>query len=165
MNILEALDVGRAMRISEAYYRGENISHTVQMVYFAELGPADEKEKKAELLRIISELELAYHSCSEKLLKPFRRIVEEELIISRKEVSEGNYWNAIICVYNLEADMLKNHLERYPNIDSNLRVELALATKVARSMGGDIVCTLNEPEDDRDDAGIDRSGHDPRFRI
>ena len=138
----------RALEISRFLNRGYNLHHTCQMIYYAEC--AQENEKKEELLRSISELRLVYDEHRDKIPIPFRDNIELFLDCARGDIERGDYWGAIMDVFDIERNYLQEYLLKFPEIDKSFRPNVLLTKKIVEGIGGGLA--VAEPVDEENDA-------------
>ena len=149
MGSREALSVMRASTISEAYRDDYNLTHTIHMIDAAERA-MPEAEREAELLRIVSELELIYRDCREQLGKHDKGAVEDILGYAREDIRYRDYWGAIMNVFYLEQECLQEHLPELPNADAQIHVRVLLTKKLIESAGLRFLGVSTEPKDPAD---------------
>ncbi len=127
-------DALRAEKISNSYTGGDNLTHTIQMVDAAER-TIPEQDKESELLRRIEELNLVYRECREQLSPAERGIVEQILESARTDVKQGEYWCAIMDVFEIETEYLQKYLPKTPFLDEAINAPRLLVKKGLGSLG------------------------------
>ena len=144
----ELWDVMRAGGISDSLIQGYNLTHTIQLISHAETTTG--RERIDGMLRTIAELKLVYKESKQNLTRKACEIIEDTLNCAENDLREEKYWAAVVDVHGIEKYFLQKYLPQLPHSDNETRVNLLLARKIVRSLGGEIVFQKNGGEDPAD---------------
>ena len=148
MEVKNFTSVRRTMSISKLIREDYNLTHTKQMIHYAEKPGLSAREREEGLLRTIAEIDLV---ARENLSDDFYAALRPNLDCARRDIRGKDYWGAIMDISTVETIFLQDYLPELPNLDRQTFAEIFLMKKLVEGIGGRFeIERYEEPEDPAD---------------
>lgn len=115
--------------------RQHDLPNTVSMVNYAENPDLGEEERRKSLLEVIKNTGDIYVDHMEECLDFQKQEVERCLKCAKRDVEQGEFWEAIMDTYNIELFYLQEYLGKTQIEDRREACDL-IVRKMAVEVGG-----------------------------